>query len=546
MKRGISSMNIIVCKDYKELSAKAAGIVADQIKSNPNSILGLATGSTPLGLYDNLVEMYSRGEISFENITSFNLDEYYPLSAENEQSYRYFMNKNLFSRININTENTFVPNGEAEDPSKECSEYDKKILAYGGIDLQILGIGQNGHIGFNEPDDILIPGTHLTGLTKSTIDANSRFFDRIEDVPTRALTMGIGSIMKARKIIILANGASKRDVITNLLAGGITTQIPASMLLTHPDVTLICDSEAYPGMSLGVDIGGTNIKFGVLDHEDNLIHTDSIPTPKDADDRGIIKVITKKCLEIIGQFPINGIGVGSPGDVNVLKGVVTASNIPFKNSPIISYMQEDIDIPIYLENDACCATIAEAHAGIAAKNMVFVALGTGIGSGIAIDGKIYRGSNGYSGEVGHSIIDPNGIKCACGLTGCWEQYASVTALIRQTQDAANKNPDSILSEVIKNNGSINGKTVFEAMDKGCPVAKAVFDQYITYLSIGIQNVIAYFDPDTVILGGAISKEGDKLLLPLREKVVTNATLKISTLGSDAGSIGAALLCKLNR
>ncbi len=539
-------MNIIVCKDYNELSAKAAEIVAEQIKSKPDSILGLATGSTPLGLYDNLAKMCASGEINFEKISSFNLDEYYPLSPENEQSYRYFMNKNLFSRVNIKLENTFVPNGEAEDPAKECIEYDKKMLAYGGIDLQILGIGQNGHIGFNEPDSALVPGTHLTSLTQSTVDANSRFFDRIEDVPTRALTMGMGSIMRARKIIILANGASKREVITNLLAGKITTQIPASMLLTHPDVTLICDAEAYPGMSLGVDIGGTNIKFGVLDHDDNLVYTDSISTPKDADDKGIIKVISKKCREIIDEFPITGIGVGFPGDVNTLKGTVSATNIPFENSPIISYMQEDIELPIHLENDACCATIAEAHAGSAAKNMVFIALGTGIGSGIVIDGKIYRGSNGSSGEVGHSIIDPNGIKCACGLTGCWEQYASVTALIRQTEDAAKQNPDSILAELVKNNGSTNGKTVFEAMDKGCPVAKAVFDQYITYLSIGIQNVVAYFDPDTIILGGAISKEGDKLLIPLREKIVLNATLKVSELGGVAGSIGAALLCKLNK
>ena len=239
-------MNIIICDNYEELSLKAAEIVASLVKSKPDCILGLATGSTPIGLYENLCKMNAQGDVDFEKVTSFNLDEYYPISPENDQSYRFFMNKHLFSKININIENTFVPNGMAKDPERECREYDHKIKNSNGIDLQILGIGQNGHIGFNEPAEILNADTHLTGLTKNTIEANSRFFEKIEDVPTKALTMGIGSILRAKKIILLANGRAKKDVVAALLNSDITTNIPATILKVHPDVTLICDREAYP------------------------------------------------------------------------------------------------------------------------------------------------------------------------------------------------------------------------------------------------------------------------------------------------------------
>lgn len=239
-------MNIIICDNYEELSLKAAEIVASLVNSKPDCILGLATGSTPIGLYENLCKMNKSGEVDFEKVTSFNLDEYYPISPENDQSYRFFMNKHLFSKININIDNTFVPNGEAKDPERECREYDHKIKNSGGIDLQILGIGQNGHIGFNEPDDTLNADTHLTGLTESTIEANSRFFEKPKDVPTKALTMGIASILSAKKIILLANGKSKKEVVASLLNSDITTNIPATILKVHPDVTLICDREAYP------------------------------------------------------------------------------------------------------------------------------------------------------------------------------------------------------------------------------------------------------------------------------------------------------------
>lgn len=239
-------MKIIVCENYEEMSLKGAEIVKEQVNSKPDCILGLATGSTPVGLYNCLSEMNIKGDVDFSKVTSFNLDEYYPISPENDQSYRYFMNENLFSKINIDIKKTHVPNGMAEDPEKACKEYDESILNAGGIDLQILGIGQNGHIAFNEPADELYEGTHITGLTESTIKANARFFEKEEDVPTKAVTMGIASIMRARKIIILANGSAKREIVKNLINGGITTKIPASILKVHPDVTLICDKDACP------------------------------------------------------------------------------------------------------------------------------------------------------------------------------------------------------------------------------------------------------------------------------------------------------------
>lgn len=238
-------MRVIVCKDYDEMSAKAAELVASQIILKPDSVLGLATGSTPIGLYERLGEMYKSGKMDFSDITTFNLDEYYPISKSNSQSYYYFMNEHLFSHINVNRERTFIPNGETSDPERECSEYEELIDNKGGIDLQILGIGQNGHIGFNEPDLNLNSKTHLTDLTQNTIDANSRFFDKKEDVPKQALTMGIATILKSRKILLLANGASKHDAVAELLNEEINTNTPATMLKVHPDVVLICDREAY-------------------------------------------------------------------------------------------------------------------------------------------------------------------------------------------------------------------------------------------------------------------------------------------------------------
>ena len=240
-------MKIIVCENYAEISARAAELNADLVKAKPDCVLGLATGSTPVGMYKELIAKNTAGEISFKDVTTYNLDEYYPIEPTHEQSYRYFMNVNLFDHIDIDKAKTFVPNGLTENPEEEGAAYDAAIEAAGGVDLQVLGIGQNGHIAFNEPDDALIAGTHITSLTDDTIEANSRFFASKEDVPTRAFTMGIGSIMKAKKIILLANGANKHAAIAQMLDDKITTQCPATILKAHPDVYLFCDKAAYEG-----------------------------------------------------------------------------------------------------------------------------------------------------------------------------------------------------------------------------------------------------------------------------------------------------------
>jgi glucosamine-6-phosphate deaminase len=198
-------------------------------------------------MYKELIAKNTAGEISFKDVTTYNLDEYYPIEPTHEQSYRYFMNVNLFDHIDIDKAKTFVPNGLTENPEEEGAAYDAAIEAAGGVDLQVLGIGQNGHIAFNEPDDALIAGTHITSLTDDTIEANSRFFASKEEVPTRAFTMGIGSIIKAKKIILLANGANKHAAIAQMLDDKITTQCPATILKAHADVYLFCDKAAYEG-----------------------------------------------------------------------------------------------------------------------------------------------------------------------------------------------------------------------------------------------------------------------------------------------------------
>ncbi|MBE6600546.1 MAG: glucosamine-6-phosphate deaminase [Ruminococcaceae bacterium] len=237
-------MKIIVCKDYAEMSKKATEMVAALVKSKPDCTLGLATGSTPEGLYAGLVEKYESGEISFAKVNTVNLDEYYPIDPKNDQSYRYFMNQKLFDHIDINKNNTHVPNGLAKDVEKECAEYDELVKKL-GVDIQILGIGRNGHIGFNEPDTYLVPGTHVTDLTQNTIEANSRFFASADEVPKKALTMGIGSILSAKQIIMLVSGANKKEAVAKLLTGNLYTDCPATMINLHDDVTLIVTEDAY-------------------------------------------------------------------------------------------------------------------------------------------------------------------------------------------------------------------------------------------------------------------------------------------------------------
>ena len=240
-------MEIIRCKNYEEMSVTAAQIVADVMKADPACVLGLATGSTPVGMYKKLIEMNKAGEIDFSGITTVNLDEYYPIAPDNDQSYRYFMNENLFNHVNIDKSRTFVPNGMAADPVAACEAYEETVANVGAAAIQVLGIGQNGHIGFNEPDTALEVRTHVTDLTESTIKANARFFASEADVPTKALTMGIGTILNAKKIIILANGAAKHEAVSKMLAGKLDTSCPASMLNLHSDVIVVCDEAALNG-----------------------------------------------------------------------------------------------------------------------------------------------------------------------------------------------------------------------------------------------------------------------------------------------------------
>lgn len=238
-------MKIVLCENYDEISLKAAELIKEQLLRKPDSVLGFATGSTPVGTYKKLIEMFNNGEIDFKDVTSFNLDEYYPISNINEHSYHYFMNENLFKYINIPKDRIHILNGEADDPTEECDSYERQIAQAGGIDLQILGIGRNGHIGFNEPAQNLCQTTHLTALTDDTINANARFFESESLVPTYALTMGISTIFNAKKIILLASGNSKCNAIKTLFSDDISTNNPASVLKLHPDVTVICDYAAY-------------------------------------------------------------------------------------------------------------------------------------------------------------------------------------------------------------------------------------------------------------------------------------------------------------
>lgn len=233
-------MKIITTKSYDELSRRAADILAAQILLKPDCVLGLATGSSPIGLYNCLVERYEKGELDFSAVRSVNLDEYRGLDGSNDQSYRYFMDTNLFDRVNIDKANTNVPDGKAADAAAEGERYDALIRALGGIDIQLLGIGLDGHIGFNEPDDCFTGPTHEVELDPSTIEANARFFASIDDVPRSAITMGMASIMQARKVLLIASGSNKKAIMEKALFGPITPEVPASLLQLHPDLTVVC------------------------------------------------------------------------------------------------------------------------------------------------------------------------------------------------------------------------------------------------------------------------------------------------------------------
>ena len=237
-------MRIYKAKDYEEMSRKAAGIVSAQIIMKPDCVLGLATGSTPVGLYKQLIEWYRNGDLDFSGVRTVNLDEYKGISRENDQSYYYFMHQNLFDHVNIPAGNTHLPDGLVPDSEKECRRYEELIQSMGSVDLQLLGIGHNGHIGFNEPADAFDKLVHCVNLTQSTIEANKRFFASAEEVPRQAYTMGIQTIMRSKKILIIANGEGKADIVRDAFFGPITPMVPASVLQLHNDVTLVADEAA--------------------------------------------------------------------------------------------------------------------------------------------------------------------------------------------------------------------------------------------------------------------------------------------------------------
>ena len=237
-------MRIICAKDYKEMSEMAADIIGAQVLLKPDAVLGLATGSTPIGTYEELVRRYEAGRLDFSKIKTVNLDEYRGLTRDNDQSYYYFMHSHLFDHININKNNTKVTDGMEPDALKAGQDYENIIKNYGGIDLQLLGLGNNGHIGFNEPGDEFIDKTHVVDLTESTIEANKRFFASIDDVPKQAYTMGIGSIMRAKRVLMVVNGKGKAEIVKEAFFGPITPKVPASILQLHNDFILIGDVEA--------------------------------------------------------------------------------------------------------------------------------------------------------------------------------------------------------------------------------------------------------------------------------------------------------------
>lgn len=243
-------MRIIKAKDYEDMSRKAANVLSAQVTMKPDSVLGLATGSSPIGTYKHLIEEYNDGILDFSQIKSVNLDEYYGLPRENEQSYYYFMYHNFFKHVNIDLNNTNVPNGMELDTEKECARYNQVIESMGGIDLQLLGIGHDGHIGFNEPEDIFAKTTHCVDLQETTIEANKRFFASIDEVPKRAYTMGIQTIMQAKTVLMIVSGADKAEILQKALFGPVTPQVPASILQFHNNCIVVADEAALSKCNL--------------------------------------------------------------------------------------------------------------------------------------------------------------------------------------------------------------------------------------------------------------------------------------------------------
>lgn len=293
-------------------------------------------------------------------------------------------------------------------------------------------------------------------------------------------------------------------------------------------------------MVLGIDIGGTNIKFGIVDENYQILAHRSIPTRKEAGGDVIVSDIIKVCLELKELFPYDKFGIGTPGVVDSEHGIcVSAANLPFSNTALVPLVSAATGLKGTLANDANCAIWGELYAGSGKeyKNFLMITLGTGVGGGIVIDGQVYNGSRGGAGELGHMVIDYGGLPCPCGQVGCWEQYASVNALIEQTRFAAQSAPDSILASLCSE--KITGRTAFDAAKMGCVVGQSVIETYTNYILIGLSSLDYIFQPDMIVLGGAVTNQGAALLEPLERKQTFSSKICISNLKNDAGVIGAA-------
>lgn len=309
---------------------------------------------------------------------------------------------------------------------------------------------------------------------------------------------------------------------------------------------------------IGVDLGGTNIAVGIVDNNGNIVKKISSPTPSGNDYIKVVEAMVELCKKVVDETglelsDIKAVGIGCPGSIDYKKGTVAYSNnLRFDDAPIKAEFQKHWDIPVILENDANAAAYGEYIVnGNGAQVFVAVTLGTGVGGGVVIDGKIFRGANGAGAELGHTVLIHNGLPCSCGRSGCWEAYASATALISQTKAAIEKHPESLMAKYAKENGKVNGRTAFDAAKQDDAAAKQVVETYIGYIADGITNMINIFQPNKIVIGGGISNEGEYILEPIREhvkkydynKLFARAEVTAATLRNDAGIIGAALAAK---
>lgn len=293
---------------------------------------------------------------------------------------------------------------------------------------------------------------------------------------------------------------------------------------------------------IGVDIGGTGVKIAVIDNEYNVLDKTRFPTGETATADGIINGIIENCRILMEKYPVVSIGIGSAGRVDRKKGtVIVAGNLPFVNEPIVDKVSKALGLPTYIDNDGYCALIGEKTAGVCKglKDVLILTIGTGIGGAILIGDSLVRGHNNRAGELGHFTIDVNGLECECGLRGCFERYASATALIEQTEAAVAANPQSILAQEAQK--GINGKTAFDAKEKGCPVATELLAEYGRIFAAGINSLVFIFQPEMIVLSGGVSNQGEELLSLMRPHLLPEANVAITSLKSNGGIIGAAVL-----